>query len=171
MDENSYESRFSLVDEYVSHLDAALLAIDDPYVASRYVGSVAVSAYTVYELAIRDIFVSFCQKKHAVFGTFAESYFARINGRISSGDIVSRHITKFGEKYVNRFRRRRDEAERQFLKSHGVSVLSSYGNVITWRNQFAHEGTIPSTATFEEVKKSYDFGKHLVHCLAKTMVR
>ena len=68
-----YENRFSLADDYVLHLETALKAIDDPFVASRYIGFVAISAVTVYELAIKDILIAFCKKKHNVFGTFAES--------------------------------------------------------------------------------------------------
>ena len=30
---------------------------------------------------------------------------------------------------------------------------------------------MPNTVTFLEVKDAYDYGKHIIHCLAETMVR
>jgi len=145
--------------------------IEDAFIASRYVGFVAVSAVTVYEQAIKDIFIAFSSKKHHIFGEFATSYFVRINGRISSRDIVREYLPRFGEKYVKRFQRKRDQKEKENLRSRGRSILHSYNNVITWRHQFAHEGVVPNTVTFSEVKDAYDSGKHVIHCLAETMVR
>jgi len=166
-----YQDRFSLADQYVEHLNQSLSEIEDAFIASRYVGFVAVSAVTVYEQAIKDIFIAFSAKKHHVFGEFASSYFLRINGRISSRDIVKEYLPRFGEKYVSRFKKKRDQKEKEFLLTGRKSISTSYGNIITWRNQFAHEGIIPNTVTFLEVKDAYDSGKHIIHCLAETMVR
>lgn len=166
-----YQDRFTLADQYIEHLDAAFTKIRDPFIESRYIGFVAVSAVTAYEQAIKDIFILFSEKKHSVFGQFSGRYFSRINGRISNKIIVNDYLPKFGEKYVNRFKKKRDHKEKEILKQSRQSVLTSYDNIIRWRNQFAHEGVIPNTPTFSEVKESYDCGKHLIHCLADTMVR
>ena len=167
----SYERNFSMADQVVLHLGTVVDQIQDPLLASKYVGFVAISAVTVYELAIKDIFISFCEKKHNVFGAFARSHFGRINGRIASKYITSEYLPRFGEKYKKRFCKKRDMLEKQFLRSDRVSILSSYNNVVNLRNQFAHEGVIPSTMTFEEMTRSYKFGKHIIHCLASTMIR
>ena len=166
-----YEDRFELVDQYIDHLERTFPENQDAFIASRYVGFVAVSAVTVYEQAIKEIFIEFSSKKNSVFGKFAASYFIRINGRISSRVIVHEYLPRFGDKYVRRFKRMREEKEREILRSEGKSILTSYNNIITWRNQFAHEGVVPNTVTFSEVKDAYDSGKHIVHCLAQTMVR
>nr|VFK40809.1 MAG: hypothetical protein BECKSD772F_GA0070984_10748 [Candidatus Kentron sp. SD]VFK46531.1 MAG: hypothetical protein BECKSD772E_GA0070983_10758 [Candidatus Kentron sp. SD] len=42
---------------------------------------------------------------------------------------------------------------------------------ITWRNDFAHEGKINTTATLNEVVSAYEDGKEIIHCLAETMRR
>lgn len=167
----SYQDRFNVTDQYVDHLGTTVIETVDDFIASRYVGFVAVSAVTVYEQAIKDIFITFSSRKHSVFGEFSGSFFSRINGRISSRDITKDYLPRFGEKYVRRFRRKRDKKEREILRSEGKSILTSYGNIITWRNQFAHEGVVPSTVTFSEVKEAYTCGKHVIHCLAETMVR
>jgi len=64
-----------------------------------------------------------------------------------------------------------EKKEKEYFRSQGISILSSYANIIVWRNQFAHEGIIPSTATYDEVKKSYELGKNVVDCLATAMRR
>ena len=84
----AYQDRFVLADQYVNHLEQTVAEVQDAFIESRYVGFVAVSAVTVYEQAIKDIFIAFSSRKHSVFGEFAASYFVRINGRISSREIV-----------------------------------------------------------------------------------
>jgi len=40
-----------------------------------------------------------------------------------------------------------------------------------WRNDFAHEGKINTTATYEEAVQAYQDGKEIIHCLARCMNR
>jgi len=167
----AYTDHYKLTDDMIAHLNTVIGGISDPFIASRYVGFVAIASVTVYELAIKDIFIEFGEKKHKVLGTFTRSYFNRINGRIKTSDLRNQYIVRFGEKYVKRFKRKLDKAEKQNLRNNGVSISSSYGNIITWRHQFAHEGTIPSTVTYNEITKSYEVGKEVVRCLAETMRR
>lgn len=166
-----YDERFELADQVVEHLAVVVRGIQDDFIASRYVGFVAVSAVTVYEQAIKDIFVTFSTRKNAIFGNFTKSHFDRLNGRISSREIVREYLPRFGEKYVNRFRKKRDRKEQELLREERSSMLASYNNILIWRHEFAHEGRVPSTVTFGEVEAAYSCGKHLIHCLAETMVR
>lgn len=167
----TYTRHFQLADDYLVHVDAALIGIADPFVRSRYVGFTAISAVTVYELAIKEIFMGFGAKKHKVLGTFVQRHFDRINGQIGRDRIVGTYLPLFGDKYVDRFKRHLESTELRCLRTDSVSVKESYANLLTWRNAFAHEGVIPSSATYEEVKRSYLFGKKLIECLAATMVR
>jgi hypothetical protein len=167
----AYSDHFTLADDMISHLDSVTGGITDPFVASRYVGFVAVAAVTVYELAIKEIFCEFAQKKHNVFGNFVHKYFDRINGRIALKAIREDYIPRFGDRYVQRFKKNVKEADENSIKAHQGSITSSYSNIIVWRNKFAHEGKIPSTPTYEEVKKAYFTGKSVIDCLANTMRR
>jgi hypothetical protein len=166
-----YVDNFKLADDFITHLDTVIGGISDPFLSSRYIGFVAVATVTVYELAIKEIFIEFGQRKHKVLGEFTRRSFDRINGRIKTNVIKDEYVICFGEKYVKRFRKKLDEAEKINLRRLGVSVLTSYGNVITWRNQFAHEGQVPSTVTYNEIKLSYNAGKEVIRCLAETMQR
>ncbi len=165
----AYSSHFRLADNMISHLDTVIGSISDAFISSRYVGFVSVAAVTVYELAIKEILCDFGAKKHKVLGTFTQAYFERINGRIKIKVVRDDYISKFGKKYVMRFTKKIEDAERQFLKDHRISVKSSYNNIIMWRNQFAHEGVIPSVPTYSEVTRAYGYGKEVIKCLEETM--
>lgn len=164
-----YSDHFVLADDYITHLDAVILGISDPFIKSRYAGFLSVSAVTVYELAIKTIFIDFAKKKHSTFGTFVNSHFTRINGRIKLENIKNEYVPRFGDKYLTRFKTKLDKKEKEVLKSAGASIKSSYSNIITWRNDFAHAGQIPVTATYDEVKKAYAMGKIVIDCLAESM--
>ena len=167
----SYETHFQLADDYITHIDPVVSTIADPFIISRYTGFLSISAVTVYELAIKTIFIDFASRKHNVFGTFTYSHFDRINGQIMLGMLRKKHIGAFGDKYLNRFDKILKDKENEILSSDGVSIKNSYNNVIQWRHDFAHEGKAPSTATYEEVKNSYYAGKLLIECLFDAMKR
>ena len=113
----------------------------------------------------------FGTKKHKVLGAFTESYFKRINGRIKIQVIKDDYIKRFGGRYKKRFEKNIEKISKEYLLNNKRDIKSSYGNLITWRNDFAHEGKLSTTATYQEVVQSYVDGKEIIHCLAKTMRR
>lgn len=166
-----YTDHFKLTDDLIQHLDPILAGLNDPFIESRYTGFLAVSAVTVLELAMKTIFCEFATAKHKVLGNFCDEYFDRINGRIGLDLIRKDYLSKFGSKYQLRFARVLDKCERQHLRSAGASIKASYGNLLTWRHGFAHEGTIPANATYPEVKRAYGCGKNVMNCLDACMRR
>lgn len=167
----AYYDHFRLADDMIAHLDTVIQSINDPFIASRYVGFISVSAVTVYELAIKDIFCEFSTKKHKVFGNFTQNYFDRLNGRIKTNELTDNHLKRFGEKYIKRFKALIKKADEKSVRNDRTSILSCYNNVIQWRHDFAHKGIVPSNATYEEATKSYKIGKKVITCLAETMRR
>ena len=167
----TYTKHFQLADDVITHLNSIVPTITDPFLTSRYIGFVSIAAVTVYELAIKDIFIEFGTKKHKVLGNFTYAYFDRINGRIKTKIIKDEYIKKFGAKYVNKYKININKIENDNLRDHGISVLSSYNNVVEWRNQFAHEGNFLTTVTYNEIVDSYEAGKKVIDCLADTMRR
>ncbi len=167
----AYSNHFKLADDMISHLNSVISGITDPFITSRYVGFVAVAAVTVYELAIKEIFCEFAKKKHKVFGDFVSKYFERISGRIKLANIRDNYIGKFGDKYLDRFNKKIEKMDQKSIREKKGSIISAYTNIIVWRNEYAHAGKIPSTATYEEVTKSYSHGKTIIDCLAETMRR
>jgi hypothetical protein len=167
----TYSDRFALVEDYLAHVDPLMTAITDPFVEARYTGFIATSAVTAYELAIKDIFYAFADKKHAVLGEVTRARFFRLNGKIKFEDLKKDHIKMFGMKYIDRFVLNIEKADREYIRDHGKSPKAAYNNIITWRNQFVHEGTLPNTTNYAEIKDQYMAGKEVVHCLFKSMVR
>jgi len=109
----TYTDRFKLADDLISHLTPVVAGIVDPFIASRYTGFVAITAVTVCELAVKDILCNFGESKHAVLGNFTRSYFERINGRIKYKVLHSEYVSRFGDKYVRRFRKAVEKRERR----------------------------------------------------------
>jgi RiboL-PSP-HEPN len=167
----TYDLHFKHADDVIAHLNSVVPQLQDPLLESKYVGLVTIAAVTVYELAIKEIFCDFAQRKHIVFGTFIKAYFDRINGKIKRKVIEDEYLSKFGEKYVERFRKNLNQASISHLSSNGRDVHSAYANLITWRNAFAHEGTFSTTATYTEAVQSYEDGKIVIRCLAKALKR
>ena len=166
-----YTDRFSLADDYILHLDDMMAGIGDPFIQSRYLGFIAISAVTVYELAIKDIFYDFADRKHSVLGNTTRSKFEQINGRIKIQSLKSEHIGPFGHKYVKRFEKKLEVAEKESLQNHAGSIKSAYGNIISWRHTFVHSGQAPTTTTYDEVKRAYQTGRGVLHVLNETMQR
>lgn len=166
-----YTERFILADDYITHLDQMMAGIADPFIQSRYLGFVAISAVTVYELAIKDIFYNFADRKHVVLGNMTRAKFEQINGRIKVGSLISEHIKPFGDKYEKRFRKKLEEREKESLLSGNGSIKAAYGNIISWRHVFVHSGEAPTTTTYAEVKKAYKIGTGVLHTLDETMRR
>lgn len=167
----SYSNNFTHADDVVTHLNSVVPLLTDPLLQAKYVGFVAIVATTVYELAVKEIFISFGTKKHKVFGAYTESHFRRINGRIKIKAIKDDYIIRFGKKYQKRFEANLKKRSKDFLLHHRRDIMSSYSNIITWRNEFAHAGSIRTNATYAEATRAYEDGKEIIHCLAETMTR
>lgn len=166
----SYVTHYAQADQTITHLATVVSGID-PLLRSQYTGFAAMCAVTVYELAIKEVFCDFARKKHKGYGHFVDSFFNRINGRIALRDLKQEYLPRFGDKYLQKFTRLLDTQEAGWLRANSTSIKSSYGNLIIWRHEFAHEGRVPTNATFAEVQRSYDRGKLVIECLANALVR
>src|ERR1700689_3219584 len=100
-----YSDHFKSADDFLAHVQPIVTGIPDPLLASRYTGFIAVAGVTVYELAIKEIFCEFGESKHQVLGTFARSFFDKINGRIRYETLHREYVSRFGEKYVRKFKK------------------------------------------------------------------
>ncbi len=166
-----YADHFQHADDVVAHLNTFVPGLGDPLLRVKYTGFVTVAAVTVYELAIKEIFCEFGRRKHKVLGKFTERYFERINGRVAVKSIREDYCARFGDVYVDRFKKKLDARAKAYLTMHKRDVRSAYGNMIVWRNDFAHEGQIPNLPTYGEAVQSYEDGKEVIHALAAAMVR
>jgi hypothetical protein len=167
----AYTTYFATADNVITNLATVVAATADPILVGQYTGFAAVSAVTMYELAIKQIFFDFAHKKHKVLGQFTEAYFERINGRIGWKILRDDYVPRFGDKYAKRFDAALNKVDLAELKASQISIKSCYSNLILWRNEFAHQGQIPTNATFPEVQRAYTYGKRVIDCLASCMAR
>jgi hypothetical protein len=166
-----YRDHFRLADDIVTHLNTIVPTLTDPFLISRYVGFVSVTSVTVYELAVKEIFIDFGTKKNVVFGEFIRGHFSRLNGNISINSLKGQHIKLFGEKYLQRFDKKLKATDNIYIKTTKKSIISCYSNIIVWRNDFAHEGNLSTNVTFQEVTDAYEIGKNVIYCLADSLKR
>lgn len=167
----TYAQRFQHADDVVGHLNTVVPNLADPLLTAKYTGFVTIAAVTVYEMAIKDIFIEFAAKKHTVFGRYVESKFKRINGKIGLDIIRDDYVKGFGPTYVNRFKVALNRESDAYLRLNRRDIRSSYSNLIVWRNDFAHEGSVKAQTTYLEVVQAYEDGKQVIHTLAASMVR
>lgn len=112
----SYIAHFKHADDIVAHLNTVVPTVTDPLLSAKYVGFVSIASVTVYEVTIKDIFITFAKNKHNILGEFTESFFQRINGRIGIDTIKKDYVRRFGAKYLNKFEKNLDSATQIYLK-------------------------------------------------------
>lgn len=161
---------FSNSDFVLSHLDGLVENADD-FIKSRYTGFVAVSAVTTFEVNIRRKLIAFCMAKHKVFGTFSEAMFEKTNARIRLEHIRTDYLERFGRRYLDRFNRRLKEVDSESLRNGTGSVVQSYQNLVKWRHDFVHEGTLPTYAGYTEARSAYQAGKRVVEVFYESLNR
>jgi hypothetical protein len=126
-----YADHFKLADDLIAHLDTIVPNISDPFIVSRYIGLAAVAGVTSYELAVREIYCDFAERKHVVLGNFTRSFFERLNGRVRYQHIRDDYSIRFGPKYKARIIKQINDLEQRTLRTQRRSPLYSYGNLIT----------------------------------------
>lgn len=158
---------FADSDLFIQHIKKTASSINDDYVTSRYVGFIATTAVTVYEVAVKKLLIEFANSQHPILANFVSAEFEQINARIRTEDIREKYLDKFGKDYSDSFVSLLETKEKEFLKDKG-SIIHSYGNLITWRHEFVHQGTIAANATFDEAVKAYGLGKEVIFVLQQT---
>jgi hypothetical protein len=158
-----YTDRFTSTDNLIPHLSGVITLITDPSLIANYTGFLSVSAVTVFELAIKDIFELFARNKNNTFGNYVQVHLERINGRIKLDDLKKDHIKRFGDKYLIRFKRELDKKEAAIFTTSHQSIKACYSNLIVCRHEYVHKGN--PTLSFSEVVNNYHFAKEVIHTL------
>lgn len=165
----SYLSRFSEVDLLITQLQPSIPAITDDMIKANFAGMLSVKAVTAYELAIKDILIEFSRKKHMIFGTFVDSSFSRINGKIVYRDLRNDIVNKYGAKYSAKFVKEISISTSRILKTNHVDLITTYNNLIQCRHDFVHKGTIG--LSWDEAIFDYSIGKEVIEALNRAMRR
>ena len=162
------EENLALVDQYVAESDEYVRSIQDDFMKTRFTGFLSVNAVTIYELCIKSILVEFSHRKDPTFGFYIARQYERMNGRIRLADLVDL-AGKFGSSYKDRFKEILANCEQEKLESERASVRQAYTQLVDWRHEFAHKGSIPTNATYDEAKKNYCLGKEVIRSFGMAM--
>lgn len=166
----NYQNRFLPVDLLIAQLvPLSSPSGVDPLVLSSMAGIVAVEAVTAYELAIKDIFQDFAQRKHMVFGNFVKSTYNRLNGRIKYQEIKDNMVKSYGDKYLRRFVSKIQSKNNLILATEHVDLIQTYDSLVLGRHAFVHSGNL--TMTLPEAIHYYTIGKQVIMVLDETMKR
>jgi hypothetical protein len=166
-----YHSNFVHADEIIAHVGGLRGLGLDPLLEAKYIGFVTVACATVFEMAIKEILISFADKKHKVLGSVIRSRCERMNGRIQIDNLKQDYILPLGTKYKDRFDRKLAESANRVLRMRHRDIRASYRNLLLWRHSFAHAAATGANATWAEVVQAYEDGKDIILCLHESLVR
>lgn len=122
-------------------------------------GLLVVAMAASYEAAVKETLVSYASRHHSQFGTFAQNHFRKLNSRIGMSDLSSYARTfdnsvhrKFGELITSR--------KQQLISRIGKDFTKAYGQILSWRHDFAHAGI--RNTTVEEALVTHRLAKRVL---------
>lgn len=164
-----FRAHFYLADDVFSHLNTYFLTINDPFLKSRYTGFAAITSVTAYEVTFKNILLGFARQKNEIFYNYISSHIQNFNSKIKIDDLKKNYLRKFGDSYATKFSDLLQEKEDLHLSTYRTSLKNVYFNIIEWRHQFAHDGTLPHFVTYNEVIASYEQGKSVIECFYNSL--
>lgn len=147
--------------------------VGDRKLKGEIAGMFAVTVSATYEGIIRQTLIDYAAGVHPKYKTHVEKDFENFNAKITIDDLKS-YSRKFGlsewkghqvKKNSTTFHKVLEDIRPKVERRFRSDLLSSYRNIHTWRNAYAHEGSI--IATFNDVYDSHRVGKYVVLAFAK----
>lgn len=123
-------------------------------------GLLVVSIAASYESCVKETLITYATNHHASFGNFATKNFAKLNSRISVGDL-NRYAQTFDDRVHSRFKRILADRKRRIDARIGKNIESSYHQLLSWRHDFAHAGI--RNTTIEEAIATHRLGKRVLY--------
>jgi hypothetical protein len=136
-------------------------------------GMFAVTIAASYEGIVKETLVSYAGKFHPKYQEHVEKDFGRLNARISVDNLISysRHfgltewtglgVKKNSTTFHKILKERKAVVERRFR----TDPITSYNNIFTWRNAYAHERT--TTATFSDVYEAHRVAQYVIRSFVR----
>ena len=158
---------FKQADLLIQKLDSLVaLGHIDPFIKSNFVGLIAVTCVTSFEIRLRTILCEFSKNQHTLFGCYVENSLKKINGKITIGDIKGLHLNKFGSEYIKKF-----DQELNILKANASATKAPdpclyYDSLINARHNFVHQNKMPD---YDEMKSFYLLGIEIMNVLQKVL--
>ena len=141
--------------------------------SNEFAGMFAVTIAATYEGIIKETLIVYASTFHQKYKDHIEKDFGRLNAKISvddlrgysrrfglsewAGDGIKKHSTIF-HKILGETQLR---VERRFRKD----LITSYANLFTWRNAYAHERS--TSATFKDVYEAHRVAQYVIRSFVK----
>ena len=123
-------------------------------------GLLVVAAVSTYEACVKDILINYANAHHPAFGSFATNNFAKLNSRITIGDLNSYAKlcdNNIHESFKNDLKLHKDKINQKI----GKDITKSYEQMLSWRHDFAH-AWIRNT-TVEEAMITHTLAKRVIY--------
>lgn len=122
-------------------------------------GLLNVMVCATYENCVKSVIFDFTSRHHALFGSYAQVRYDKINSKISLGDLYN-YADTFHPKIGKHFREKFKSCKSYYLKRTSINIEESYSQILRWRHTFAHTGT--RVTTVEEVITHHKVAKRTV---------
>lgn len=123
-------------------------------------GLLVVAIAATYESCVKETLFAHANSHHAAFGGFTRRNYERLNSRIRLDDL-SGYCTLFDPAIKVRFKDRLRTRKTKLLERVGKNIEVSYGQILAWRNDFAHAGI--RNTTIEEAAQTHRIGKRVLY--------
>lgn len=141
----------SQVEETIRYLERLHAQEQDPVKAVRLAGFLVLTVISALEVDVRDTCTETGGRIHSKFGTYVAASLEKTNARVSVKELGNL-VGRFGDASQKAFQRRLDILKRRCQRWPRSSLHAQYENLLTWRNSFAHTGSV--NATFAEVMQA-----------------
>jgi hypothetical protein len=123
-------------------------------------GLLVVSMAASYESCVKETLVTYATGHHVAFGNFALKNYAKLNSRVSLSDLYG-YARTFDSGVHDRFGWLLDRRKKTIDKRLGMNIVKSYGQILSWRHDFAHAGI--RNTTIEEAMATHRFAKRVLY--------
>ena len=113
-----------------------------------------------YESCVKETIIGYASRHHAQFGTFAQNQYRRLNSRISMNDLYG-YARTFDDTVNEKFKRIINDRKNRLLHRIGKDITVAYGQILSWRHDFAHAGV--RNTTVEEALMTHRLAKRILY--------
>ena len=129
-------------------------------------GLLVVSMASSYESCVKETLYCYGDHHSPAFGMYTRNLYAKLNSRIDVKDLF-KYAKLCGPSVSRTFRSEFRKEKDRILRFTGHDIETVYGQVLDWRNDYAHAGL--NNTTVEEAFAHHRFAKHVVDVFDKSL--
>lgn len=123
-------------------------------------GLLVTTMASTFESCVKDILVDYAGRHHVAFERFSEKQYDRLNSRVNVSDL-HRYTKLYGKTISDEFKEILKLRRIRIRARTGVDIEKHYGQVLSWRHDFAHAWV--RNTTIEEALTVFNFSKRVIY--------